>query len=398
MPEMELETEIGTGLATIRRMRERSERVQAALVNHAFQPDEKKTETRRWSISETAVMVDMSRQTIMNAEASGRLPPPALDRQNRREGYTLAEINRMRQLFNKRPWRKDGDEPIILAISNFKGGVAKTTVATHLSQYMAMRGYRTLLVDMDPQASATTTFGYVPDADISEDKTILPYFRGEAQALKYAIRKTYWDGLDLIPSCLRTFDAEYEIMGGFKTEQLELLRDGIQTIADDYDIIVIDSPPALGMLSLNVLLAANALLIPVPPAMYDFYSTVSYLRMLEETLMLIERRLGPVNYKFIRMLISRLDDQKKAHREMVEIMENTYEKMLLTAKLKDSAEINNAGVRLYTVYELQKAERSKESRDRALKLLDTVFGEIEELIWTCWPSRSKELRERGLIV
>lgn len=392
-----METLVGTGLATVRRMRERSERLQSALVRQAFLPNEKKTETRRWPISEVATMVGRTRQTIMEAEASGRLPSPTLGASKRRSGYTLAEINRMREVFGTRPWRAETEEPIVLAISNFKGGVAKTTVATHLSQYLAMHGYRTLLVDMDPQASATTTFGYVPDADIEENMTILPYFRGEAQALGYAIRKTYWDGLDLIPSCLRTFDAEYEIMGGFKPEQLELLRDGIQTISHAYDVIVIDSPPALGMLSLNVLLAANALLIPVPPAMFDFYSTVSYLRMLEETLTLIERRLGPVQYKFIRMLISRLDDQKAAHREMVEIMESTYEKMLLTAKLKDSAEINNAGVRLYTVYELDKAERSKSSRDRALNLLDTVFGEIEELMCACWPSRSEDLRARGLI-
>jgi chromosome partitioning protein len=389
--------EIGTGLATIRRMRERSERLQGMLVKQAFLPNEKKAETRRWPISEAAAMVGRSRQAITDAEASSRLPPPALDAKNRRSGYTLAEINRMRKLFGTRPWREDSEEPIVLAISNFKGGVAKTTVAIHLSQYLAMRGYRTLLIDMDPQASATTMFGYIPDADIKENDTILPYFRGEAQALKYAVRKTYWDGLDLIPSCLRTFDAEYEIMGGFKAEQLELLRDGIQTISHDYDVIVIDSPPALGMLSLNVLLAANALLIPVPPAMFDFYSTVSYLRMLEETLTLIEKRLGPVQYKFIRMLISRLDDQKVAHREMVEIMESTYEKLLLTAKLKDSAEINNAGVRLYTVYELDKAERSKGSRDRALKLLDTVFNEVEDLIRACWPSRSADLKARGLI-
>lgn len=387
----------GTGRTTINRLLERSSRLQEALVSQAFLPETAKTETRRWPITEAATMVGRSRQAITDAEAAGRLPSPALDVKNRRSGYTLVELNRMRELFGTRPWRDKTEEPIVLSISNFKGGVAKTTVAIHLSQYLAMRGYRTLLIDMDPQASATMMFGYIPDAHIKEDDTILPYFRGEAQSLGYAIKKTYWDGLDLIPSCLRTFDAEYEIMSGFQPDMLETLRDGIQTVSQDYDVVIIDSPPALGVLSLNVLVAANALLIPVPPAMFDFYSTVSYLRMLDETLNTIEKRIGPVQYKFIRMLITRMDDQKAAHREMVELMEGTYESLLMKAKLKDSAEINNAGVRLYTVYELDKAERSKGSRDRALNLLDTVFSEVEGLIRVCWPSRSEDLKARGLI-
>jgi len=387
----------GSSTRFIREMRERSERLLKALVNQAFLPNERKTETRRWSISEAAIAVGRSRQAIVDAEASGRLPPPIIEN-GRRVGYTLTEINRMREVFRTRPWRDPSEDPIVLAISNFKGGVAKTTVATHLGEFLAIRGYRVLLVDMDPQASATTTFGYVPDLDIREEDTILPYFRGQAQSLRYAVRKTYWDGLDLIPSCLRTFDAEYEIMGGFQADQLEILRDGIESVASDYDVVVIDSPPALGLLSLNVLVAANALLIPVPPAMYDLYATVSYLRMLEETLALIEQRLGAVSYKFVKMLISRLDDTKLAHREVGRLMENTYEKMLLTAKLKDSAEINNAGVRLYTVYELNKAERSRKGRERALGLLDQVFGEVEELICACWPSRSQALKAQGVII
>lgn len=389
---------MGSGLEVIQRMLDRSLRVQSTLNREAFKPNRQKTNTRRWSITEAAELVGRTQQALRDAEASGRLQPPELGENNRRLGYTLQDLNRMRELFGTRPWRADHEEPIILADSNFKGGVAKTTIACHMAQYLAIRGYRVLLVDMDPQASATATFGYVPDAEIADEQTSYPFLRGERKTLDYAIRNTHWDGIDLIPSNLNLFNAEYDMAATFEANTLDMLRDGIRGVAGRYDVVIMDSPPAMGMLSLNVLRAANALLIPVPPGMYDFYSTVSYLRMLTQVMGSMEKHLlVPTEFKFVKMLISRLDERKPAHTEMLSIMESTYESMLLKAKFKESAEINNAAVRLFTVYELEKAERSKESRTRALTLLDSVFGEVEEEICKCWPSRSQSLRLRGLI-
>jgi len=389
---------MGQGLDIIQRMLDRSLRVQATLNQEAFQPNRQKTNTRRWSITEAAELVGRTQQSVRDAESSGRLRAPEMGENNRRLGYTLQDLNKMRELFGTRPWRADNEDPIVLAVSNFKGGVAKTTIACHMAQYLAIRGYRVLLVDMDPQASATSTFGYVPDAEISDEETAYPFLRGERKGLDYAIRETYWDGISLIPSNLNLFNAEYDMAASFEATTLDMLRDGIQGVSDRYDVVIMDSPPAMGMLSLNVLRAANALLIPVPPGMYDFYSTVSYLRMLTQVMASMEKHLtAPTEFKFVKMLISRLDERKPAHTEMLSIMESTYESMLLKAKLKESAEINNAAVRLYTVYELDKAERSKESRSRALMLLDSVFGEVEEEMCKCWPSRTQDLRVRGLI-
>lgn len=389
---------MGSALEIIQRMLDRSLRVQQTLNQEAFQPNRQKANTRRWSITEAAELVGRTQQSVREAESTGRLHPPEKGENNRRLGYTLQDLNRMRDLFGTRPWRAENEDPIILAISNFKGGVAKTTIACHMAQYLAIRGYRVLLVDMDPQASATSTFGYVPDAQIKDEETAYPYLRGERKGLDSAIRPTYWDGIDLIPSNLNLFNAEYDMAATFEATTLDMLRDGIRGVSGRYDVVLMDSPPAMGMLSLNVLRAANALLIPVPPGMYDFYSTVSYLRMLTQVMGSMEKHLlVPTEFKFVKMMISRLDERKPAHTEMLSIMESTYESMLLKAKLKESAEINNAAVRLYTVYELDKAERSKESRVRALKLLDSVFGEVEEEMRKCWPSRAQDLRVRGLI-
>lgn len=388
---------MGTGVKAISELLERSRAVRKAIHDSAFLPERKKTDTRRWSITEAAALIGRSQQAIREAEASGRLSAPEVGENNRRIGYTLADLNRMREVFGTRPWRAEEEEAVILAVSNFKGGVAKSTIACHYSQYLALHGYRVLLVDTDPQASATQTFGYIPGVDVRGEDSILPFLRGDRRHLSYAVRKTYWDGLDIIPATLDLFNAEYEIASHFSAGDLDLLRTGLNEVATNYDVVVLDAPPALGMLPLNVLRAANALAIPVPPGMYDFESTVSYLDMLLQVLVSMEKAGIPAEFKFVKVLASRVDDRRKAHTEMMTILESAYGYWMLKAKFKESAEINNAAVRLYTVYELDKAERSKESRERALTFLDSVFGELTQEVIRCWPSRAQELVDRGYL-
>jgi cellulose biosynthesis protein BcsQ len=97
-------------------------------------------------------------------------------------------------------------------VQNFKGGVGKSTLSVHLAQYLAIKGYRAALIDCDSQASATTLFGYVPDLDLTEEDTLYPFLRhDDMESLDYALRKTHFDGLELVPANLRLFQSEYEI-------------------------------------------------------------------------------------------------------------------------------------------------------------------------------------------
>src|SRR3546814_18551316 len=82
------------------------------------------------------------RSAIRDAEKDGRLPPPPRTENNRRVGYTLAQLNDMRGLFGTRPWRSVEDPCCVMAVQNFKGGVGKSTLAVHLAQYLAIQGYR----------------------------------------------------------------------------------------------------------------------------------------------------------------------------------------------------------------------------------------------------------------
>ncbi len=385
------------GTELIEELVSRAEALRRAFREHNFTPDNIKHDIKRYSMKEAEGLVGRSHQAIRDAEEDGRLESPEKGPNGRRLGFTLAQINKMRDIFGTRPTLTNEDEPVILAVSNFKGGSAKSTLSTHLAEYLARAGYRVLLIDCDSQASTTSTFGYLPDDDLDEEDTLLPYLRDDEDTLEYAIRSTYWDGLDLLPANLRLYQAEYELAHNVTPETFAMLRDGIREIAHKYHIIIMDPPPALGMISLNVMYAANALIIPMPPAMYDFSSTISFLTMLYETMTVIEKRVGSVDYKFVKIAITRFDENKSAQVALVGLSESELGNALLTAKFKESAEIVTAGNLQRTVYELDRPTTSSRVHKRCLNVLDAVNGEIELLIRKSWPSHAKKLRETGLL-
>jgi len=350
-------------------------------------------------IGKAAELVGRTPPAIRDAENDGRLVAPPRGKNNRRVGYTLAQLNDMRGTFGTRPWRHPDDPCAILAVQNFKGGVGKSTISVHLAQNLAIKGYRVLLIDCDSQASVTTLFGYVPDLDLTEEETLYPFLReGERETLEYAIRKTHFDGLDLIPANLNLFQSEYEIaarMAQGNPLLLDRLAQGIASVSDLYDVVVLDPPPALGAISLSVLRAANALVVPVPPTVMDFSSTAAFLAMLDETIEnLRERDLAP-SLAFLRFVASKVDENKSMQRGLLELMRQLYGNAMLRTPLKNSAEIDNATARLMTVYEVDKPMTGKEVRDRCLTYLDGVCNEIELDIRRLWPSHLARLRKQG---
>lgn len=360
--------------------------------------DERREPT--FPIGRAADLVGRTPAAVRDAERDGRLPPPPRTETNRRVGYTLAQLNDMRGVFGTRPWRDAEDSCAVVAVQNFKGGVGKSTLSVHLAQYLAIRGYRVLLVDCDSQASATTLFGYVPDLDLDEEETLYPFLRqDELTSLDYAIRKTHFDGLDLIPSNLRLFNSEYELAAKMARGQgalLDRLSQGIASVADRYDIVVIDPPPALGAISLSVLRAATALVVPVPPTVMDFSSTAAFLAMLDETMQLLDEHGLAPELNFLRFVASRVDENKSMQKELMKLMRQVFGTAMIRSPLKDSAEIDNATARLMTVYELDGPVTSRAVRDRCLAYLDGVNAEIELDIRATWPSHLKRLRKEGL--
>ena len=355
----------------------------------------------RFSISTTADLVGRTSAAIREAEKEGRLPSNERTHSGRRIGYTLPQVNEMRAAFGTRPWHHPDDPVAVIAVQNFKGGVGKSTISVHLAQHLATKGYRVCLIDCDSQASSTSLFGYVPDLDLEESDTLYPFFREEEMSsLAYAVKATHWDGLYLIPSNLRLYAAEYELAARVSRGQpllLDRLAQGIASISEAFDVVVLDPPPALGTISLSVMRAANALMIPTPPTVMDFASTTSFLAMLYETISTLNENGLPVALNWIRMVASRTDEQKSMQREILGLMRNLYGEAMLRSVLRDSAEIDNATARLMSVYELEQPVTSRETHNRALTHLNGVNNEIEIEIRKTWPSHAERLAKEGIL-
>ncbi len=133
-------------------------------------PNETKRFNRRFKITEIEHLVGRHRNTI------SKVLKEEMGYENINKGVTLEQVNELREHFGTSPNPRATSKAINVAVSSFKGGVSKSVTAVHFAQSCAMKGYKTLLVDLDPQASATSSFGYVPDEAFNVDDTIYEYF------------------------------------------------------------------------------------------------------------------------------------------------------------------------------------------------------------------------------
>jgi chromosome partitioning protein len=230
-------------------------------------------------------------------------------------------------------------------------------------------------------------FGYIPDTDIEDDSTLLPYLLGEAPSLQSAIRPTYWDGLDLIPANLALYNAEFALPVKNTRAQAEgktfyfydILRQGIESIKDNYDIIIIDCPPSMGMISINSIYAASSLLIPIPPSMLDFSSTIQFFGMLKDVLM----RLPEKEYAFLRLVITKNENTDKT-KELVSAIRQLYGTYVKLSMMPNSEAIKKIGMDMLSIYEVEKYAGNKKTLDRVRNAADEVNSELEDLIRRCW--------------
>lgn len=169
----------------------------------------------------------------------------------------------------------------IVAIANQKGGVGKTTTAVNLSASLGAAEKKVLLVDMDPQANASSGLGVRAS---SEEPTVYEVIIGAADAFE-AIRKA--ELIDLLPSHPRLIGAEVELVSQIARENK--LKDAISGVKNEYDFIIIDSPPSLGLLTLNTLTAADSVIIPIQ---CEYYA-LEGLSQLLGTIRMVQKHLNP---------------------------------------------------------------------------------------------------------
>lgn len=374
-----------------------SENFLARMHELGAQPNQRKTMQRLFSPSDAADMVGRDRTTLTRAEAEiGIEVAPRNPVNNRRVGYTLAQVNAFRAHFGTLPWRDPAtDEPIVIACQNFKGGVGKSTTCMNFAHYLGLKGYRVLVIDTDSQATTTAMFGYTPDSDITDAETILPYLESSEKTLAYAIKKTYFPGVDLIPACLALYEAEITIVMRVASQPspeqrlgfFQELKFGIQSVAQDYDIVLLDSPPALGMISINVLMAADALLVPCAAKMFDFSSTVQFFRMIRNYI----GQLDPdKSYRWISVLATLFDRRYESQKQFFEVMRACFGESVFQRVFFHASAVINTAAEFVTPYEQAKPDRA------VLAMMDSVFEEVELAFLREWPSKASILAARGI--
>jgi len=170
-----------------------------------------------------------------------------------------------------------------IALINQKGGVGKTTTAANLGACLAELGQRTLLVDIDPQANLSVHFG----VDVyTENTSVYDMMIGEARADE-VVRRTKVENLDLLPSHINLAGAEIELVGVVGRETI--LKEAVQPLMNQYDYVIVDCPPSLGLLTLNALTTVREVTIPLQA---EFFALQGMSKLLE-TIRLVRRRLNP---------------------------------------------------------------------------------------------------------
>lgn len=314
-------------------------------------------------ISEAARLIGISTVYLRRLEKSGELPLPGKDEAGRR-AYSMAHINAIRAFLGRLP-RRSNASALTIAFANLKGGSAKTTTSSHFAQYAARQGYRVLLVDMDPQASLTGLFGYNPQLHIEPERTIAPALSGDPDSIRASIRPTYWDRLDLIPSNLNLVGAEMALLG--MDENATRLGNALDAVGGDYDIVVLDAPPALGLLSINVLCASDYIVTPIIPTMVDISSSIQFFRILES--------LEPPRLARLSILVTRFNAGAE-HVRAASMLRSIYGDTILTNQMIETAELLKSGNDMVSVYEIAEIRGSRETYRRAIGAFDAVNQEI----------------------
>jgi chromosome partitioning protein len=261
-----------------------------------------------------------------------------------------------------------------------------------LAQGLSLFGRRVLIIDLDPQASLSALNGILADSEVSDEQTVLPLIYGDANNLEYAVQSTYWDGIDLIPASAALFGAEFFLP--FKQSKdssfqfWDVLNKGMESLLDTYDVIIIDTPPALSYMTINAFMAADGLIVPTPPSALDYASSTQFwslLSDLSESMKQVAPHLDK-SFDFIHVLLAKVDHSQAATHIVREWINKTYEGLVLPVEIPTTTVTQSAAAEFGTVYDISRYEGSLKTYQRAREAYDRLAELIDQELVALWLS------------
>ena len=356
--------------------------------------------------------------------------------------FTLDEVLRLRAHFATEgakgrdylPYRPAALPAKIMAVANFKGGVGKTSTAAHIAMSAALDGYKVLVIDLDSQGSMTSIFGGKVE---DEWQTVFPLLarhygehvrrenqsrldRGEsplpledtvAQAMDLKAQdlaqKTHWPNIDIIGAQLDLYWAEFQVpvwrMAARSWKLWDALSERLEAdgVLDEYDVVILDTPPALGYLTINALAAADILLVPTGASFLEFESTGRFFDMLHATFASIEdgenvaaRALGRPGLAFewdaVRAIVTRYDGGQQA--EFAALMQAYLGPVLSPYRQDFTALVGQAGEQVAGIYEADYRDFNRETYARGRAAFDETWAGVKRLLIGAW--RRDELEQQ----
>ena len=366
-------------------------------------------------------------------KANPHLPQGTSETEGGSKWFTLQDVHLLRAHFAREgrgrdylPYRPEGQPAKIAAVANFKGGVGKTSTAAHLAMSAALDGYKVLVIDLDSQGSMTSIFGGKVN---DEWDTVFPLLaRDYAESLQVenqqraargdgplalddvlvealgkssrdVIQPTHWPNIDLIGAQLNLYWAEFQIpvwrlaLKGWKlwdalTRSLE--RDGV---LDQYDVVILDTPPALGYLTINGLAAADIVLVPLGASFLEFDSTGRFFDMLHSTFASIEdgenraaRALGLPETAFawdaVRVVITRFEAAQQT--ELANLAQVYFGDFMTPFRQELTALVGQAGEQVAGIYEADYRDFNRDTYIRGRETFDLTYAEFKKLLIGAW--------------